>query len=78
MEKVNDMSNQIAQWYRDQGEYVTGGLFGLLALDIFMFLVHCITEGTTEGYSLATLIILIGLYIVAGAERLYAQQEVAH
>jgi len=72
------MGEQLANWYKEQGEYITGGLFALVTLDIFMFLVHCITEKTTEGYGLTTLIITIGLYIVAAVERLYSQQEAHH
>ena len=72
------MGDQLAQWYKEQGEYITGGLFGLVTLDIFMFLVHCLTERTTEGYGLTSLVIVLGLYIVASVERLYGQQEAEH
>lgn len=72
------MGEQLANWFNTQGEYVTGALFGLLTLDVFMFLVHCITERTTEGYGLTSLIIVLGLYMVASVERLYSQQEAEH
>ena len=72
------MGEQLALWYREQGEYVTGALFGLVALDIFMFLVHCIIEQTAAGYSLTTLVITLGLFFVAYVERLYGEQEAAH
>ena len=72
------MGEQLASWYKEQGEYVTGAIFGLIALDIFMFLVHCITERTVEGYGLSTLVITIGIGLVAGVERLYSQQEAEH
>jgi hypothetical protein len=72
------MGEQLAAWFKDQGEYVTGALFGLITLDIFMFLVHIVSEGTTEGYGLTTLLITLGLGIVVGAEKLYMQQEAEH
>lgn len=72
------MSEQLASWYKEQGEYVTGALFGLITLDLFMFLVHCITERSVSGYNTATLLILGGLFMVAAVERLYSQQEAAH
>lgn len=69
------MGEQIAKWYKDQGEYITGGLFALILLDIFMFLMHCITEGTTEGYGLMSLVIVVSLGALAWVEKLYSQQE---
>lgn len=72
------MGEQLAIWYREQGEYVTGALFGLVTLDIFMFLVHCVTEQTTEGYGLTTLVITLSLYFLASIEKLYGQQEEHH
>lgn len=72
------MSQQLAAWYQDQGEYVTGALFGLVSLDLFMFLVHCILERTTDGYNLTTLVITSSFFAVALIERLYSQQEDHH
>ena len=69
------MGEQFAEWYKEQGEYITGAIFALIVLDIFMFLMHCITEGTTDGYGLSTLLITLCLGVVAGAEKLYAEQE---
>ncbi len=72
------MGDQMAAWYKENGEYITGGLFGLVVLDIFMFLVHCLIERTTEGYNLTTLIITVGFLMVALFEKLYSEQEEAH
>jgi len=69
------MGEQMAAWYKDNGEYITGGLFGLVALDVFMFLIHCLIERTTDGYNLMTLVITAGLLIVALCEKLYTEQE---
>jgi len=72
------MGNQFAAWYRENSEYVTGAFFGLVVLDLFMFLVHCLIEQTTEGYNLMTLVISSGLLLVAYVEKLYAEQEADH
>ena len=69
------MGEQFATWYKEQGEYITGALFALIVLDIFMFLMHCITERTADGYGLTTLIITLSVGLVAWVERLYSQQE---
>lgn len=72
------MGEQFANWYRDQGEYITGALFGLIALDIFMFLAYVVTEKTTDGYGLTTLLIVTGIGLVAWVEKLYSEQDAAH
>lgn len=69
------MGEQLGQWYKEQGEYITGGLFALVVLDLFMFLTHCLIERTAEGYGLTTLVISTGFFLVAAFERLYSQQE---
>jgi len=72
------MSEQIAVWYKAQGEYITGALFALVALDIYMFLMYCITEKTAEGYGLGTLLVTTVLAGLAWIEKLYSQQDNAH
>lgn len=72
------MGEQFGQWYKEQGEYVLGGLVGLVTLDLFMFLMHLMIERTTEGYGLTTLVISTGFLLVAWFERLYSQQDSAH
>jgi len=62
-------------WYKEQGEYVLGALFGLVTLDIFMFLIHCITQRTTEGYNLTTLVISGAFFAIAYFEYAYSHQE---
>ena len=62
-------------WYKSQPEYLTGALFGLVTLDIFMLLIHCITEKTLTGYSLGTLAITIPITLVYFFQHLYAKQE---
>lgn len=74
----HQMSEQFANWYKEQGEYITGGLFALIVLDILMFLIHCITEKTTEGYGLMTLVIALSIGALAWIEKLYSQQEEFH
>ena len=69
------MGEQFATWYKEQGEYVTGALFGLITLDLFMFLMYCITERTSEGYGLGTLLITACIGFLAWAEKLYSEQE---
>lgn len=70
------MGEQFGAWYKEQGEYIVGGLFAIVVLDLFMFLTHCFIERTTEGYGLTTLLISTGFLLVAYFERLYAQQEI--
>lgn len=72
------MGEQFAKWYNEQGEYLTGALFGLITLDIFMFLLHCITQGTTDGYGLTGMLILISIGAVAATEKLYHSQAETH
>ncbi len=69
------MGEGLAAWYKDNGEYVLGAFFGLVMLDLFMFLMHCLIERTTEGYGLTTLIITTGFLMVAYFEKLYSEQE---
>ena len=69
------MGERMAIWYNEQGEYVLGGLFGLVTLDLFMFFVHCLTERTTSGYGLTSLFIASSFLAVAYFEKLYSQQE---
>ena len=72
------MGEQLAVWYREQGEYLLGALFGLFTLDLFMFLAHCVTERTTDGYGLTTLLISLSFLMVAYLERLYMNQAEGH
>lgn len=69
------MGEQFAAWYKEQGEYITGGLFALVVLDLFMFLSHCLIERTAEGYGLTTLLISTAFLLIAYFERLYAHQD---
>ena len=61
-------------WYKSQPEYFTGALFGLVTLDLFMLLIHCITEKTASGYGLGSLAITIPIVLVYFFQHLYAQQ----
>lgn len=69
------MNTETAPWYKTQPEYFTGALFGLITLDIFMLLIHCITQKTIMGYGLGTLAITIPIALVYLFQHLYAQQE---
>ena len=57
------MSEQVVI-HKEQNEYITGAFFGLVTLDLFMFLTHCLIEGTTTGYSLSTLVITLPILLV--------------
>lgn len=66
---------KMGAWYKEQGEYVVGGLFALVALDIYMFLSHCITEQTAEGYGLMSLTISIPIFLVAYIDYSYTHPK---
>ena len=69
------MNSDTSPWYKSQPEYLTGALFGLVTLDIFMLLIHCITERTISGYGLGALAITIPIALVYYFQHLYSQQE---
>jgi len=69
------MSEPHAAWYEGFEEYISGAFFGLVSLDLFMFLIHCLTERSAEGYSLSTLAVTVPLLLVWSFQRLYSQQE---
>ncbi|KZY31790.1 MULTISPECIES: hypothetical protein [unclassified Oleiphilus] len=68
------MSNA-TPWYHDYSDYISGALFGLITLDIFMLLIHGITERSLSDYSMGTLAITIPIMLVWSFERLYSKQE---
>ncbi len=69
------MNTETTPWYKSQPEYLTGALFGLVTLDVFMLLIHSIIEKTITGYSLGTLAITIPVALVYFFQHLYAQQK---
>lgn len=69
------MNTNTNPWYKSQTEYFTGALFGLITLDIFMFLIHCITEKSFSGYGLGTLAITLPITLVWYFQHLYSKQE---
>lgn len=69
------MTTDTTPWYKSQPEYFAGALFGLITLDLFMFLIHAITEKTVSGYGLGTLAITIPIVLVWYFQHLYAQHE---
>jgi hypothetical protein len=69
------MSEPQTTWRDEYGDYISGAFFGLVTLDIFMLLIHCMTEQTIEGYSLSTLAISFPLVLAWSFERLYAQHS---
>lgn len=69
------MNDNTTPWYKAQSEYFTGALFGLITLDLFMLLIHCITEQRLSGYGLGTLAITIPVSLVWYFQHLYTQQE---
>ena len=58
-----------------KNEYIAGAFFGLVTLDLFMFLSHCIVNGTTEGYSLSTIVITLPILLVIYFQRLHSQND---
>jgi len=72
------MTDNSAPWYKTQPEYLTGALFGLITLDLFMLLIHCITEKSFSGYGLGSLAITLPIALVWYVQHIYAQQEHAH
>ena len=69
------MNTATAPWYKSQPEYLVGALFGLVTLDLFMLLIHCITEKTISGYGLGTLAITIPIALVYYFQHLYSEDE---
>lgn len=69
------MTTESSPWYKSQPEYFAGALFGIVTLDLFMFLIHAITEKTLSGYGLGILAITIPIVIVWYCEHLYRQQD---
>lgn len=65
-------------WFSRYSDYLLGGLFGLISLDLFLFLMHCISEKTLSGYGLSSLVITLALAILVAIERLYAAQTLEH
>lgn len=72
------MTTDSTPWYKSQPEYIAGALFGLITLDLFMFLIHAITEKTISGYGLGTLAITLPIVLVWYFEHIYAQQDNHH
>jgi hypothetical protein len=69
------MSEQTANLPTSQNEYIAGAFFGLVTLDIFMFLTHCLLNGTTAGYSLSTIVITLPILLVIYFQRLHTHQD---
>tara|TARA_R110002167_G_scaffold186072_21_gene386998 strand:+ start:828 stop:1043 length:216 start_codon:yes stop_codon:yes gene_type:complete len=69
------MNTNTTPWYKSQPEYFTGALFGLVTLDLFMFLIHCITEKTLTGYGFGALAITIPIALVCYFQHIYSNQE---
>ena len=69
------MSEQTANLPNSQNEYVAGAFFGLVTLDIFMFLTHCLFNGTATGYNLSTIVITLPILLVIYFQRLHAKQD---
>ena len=56
-------------------EYLAGAFFGLVTLDLFMFLTHCLFSGSTSGYNLSTIVVTLPILMVIYFQRLHSQQE---
>jgi hypothetical protein len=69
------MTDNTQPWYKNQSEYFTGALFGLITLDLFMLLIHCMLEQSFSGYNLGTLAVTLPVALVWYSQHLYAQHE---
>lgn len=69
------MSEQSVDLPISQNEYIAGAFFGLVTLDIFMFLSHCLLNGTATGYSLSTIVITLPILLVIYFQRLHSNQD---
>jgi len=69
------MSEQTADLPISQNEYIAGAFFGLVTLDLFMFLTHCLLNGTTTGYNLSTIVITLPILMVIYFQRLHSHQD---
>mgnify|MGYP000008056737 FL=1 len=69
------MSEQTVEVPTSQNEYVAGAFFGLVTLDLFMFLSHCLLKGTTTGYDLSTIVITLPILMVIYFQRLHTHQD---
>jgi len=69
------MSEQTAELPISQNEYIAGAFFGLVTLDLFMFLTHCLLNGTTTGYDLSTIVITLPILLVIYFQRLHSHQD---
>ena len=65
---------QQSSWSSQYGDYISGALFGLITLDLFMLLIHGLIERSISGYSLGTLGITVPLMLVWVFERLYSRE----
>lgn len=72
------MTENTSPQNKTQTEYLTGALFGLITLDLFMFLIHCITERSISGYGLGLLAITLPIALVWYAQHLYSEQVQEH
>ena len=70
-----NMNTNTTPWYKSQPEYLTGALFGIITLDMFMFLIHCIKEKTLAGYGLGSLAITVPIALVCYFQHIYSNQE---
>ena len=69
------MSEQTAALPGIQNEYIAGAFFGLVTLDIFMLLSHCLLNGTAAGYDLSTIVITLPILLVIYFERLHSHKD---
>lgn len=69
------MNTITTPWYKNNSEYFSGALFGLITLDLFMLLIHGITERSISDYSMGTLAITLPIMLVWYFQKLYSDQE---
>lgn len=69
------MNEQSVNLPNSQNEYIAGAFFGLVTLDLFMFLSHCLLKGTATGYDLSTIVITLPILMVIYFQRLHSNQD---
>lgn len=65
-------------WIESYKDYLSGGLFALLILDLGMFVVHLMLERTASGYSLFSLVFIVAALALFHIEKLYTEQDESH
>ncbi len=66
--------SQQLSWHQEYGDYISGALFGLITLDVFMLLIHGMVERSVSDYGFGTLSITVPIMLVWVFERMYTRE----